>query len=109
MRVLHVIDSGGIYGAEAMLLDLMRQQRLRGLQPLLCSTGERGDPEKAIERRAAQLGVPVFTVRFRTMSTLSGGYEILGVARREAADILHLHGYKESILVGFVPRAARRI
>lgn len=33
MKILHVIDSKGLYGAEVMLLDLVKEQMSMGLDP----------------------------------------------------------------------------
>ena len=33
MQVLHIIDSGGMYGAEVMLLNLVEEQIRQGLKP----------------------------------------------------------------------------
>ena len=49
MKILHVIDSAGIYGAENMLLSLMREQVKMGCEPILASIGSLLDGEKALE------------------------------------------------------------
>ena len=40
---------------------------------------------------------------------LAGAMRLLALADRERADILHSHGYKTNILLGFLPRRIRRI
>jgi hypothetical protein len=37
MKILHIIDSSGLYGAEIMLLNLMEEQRRMNLTPMLIS------------------------------------------------------------------------
>jgi hypothetical protein len=39
-RILHLIDSGGLYGAEKMLLSLVEEQVRQGLEPMILSAGE---------------------------------------------------------------------
>jgi glycosyltransferase involved in cell wall biosynthesis len=107
MRVLHIIDSAGVYGAEVMLLDLMKAQGNLGVRPTLGSIGRKGQAQKDIEREADRLGVDV--VRFTAFNgpDVGAGRRIAGHARSHAFDVIHTHGYKGSILLGFLPRSAR--
>jgi len=109
MKIMHLIDSGGLYGAEAMLLDLMVGQKKIGLHPLLCSIGTVSEGEKDIEQQAGLRGLEARALRFRTGLNPSGVYQILRMARNCQADILHSHGYKGNILAGIVPRRIRKI
>jgi len=109
MKIMHLIDSGGLYGAEAMLLDLMVGQKKMGLHPLLCSIGTAGQDEKEIERQARSRELDVSAVRFRAGLNPVGAYNILRMAQTCQADILHSHGYKGNILAGIVPRFIRKI
>ncbi|MCS3904323.1 glycosyltransferase involved in cell wall biosynthesis [Methylohalomonas lacus] len=109
MKILHIIDSGGLYGAENMLLDLMSEQVKQGLRPLLCSIGSHACGEKEIERHATQQNLEVISLRMRAGLNLYGAYRILRTARYNRVDILHSHGYKGNILAGCVPRAVRKM
>ncbi|MBU5638124.1 glycosyltransferase [Geomonas sp. Red69] len=109
MKILHVIDSGGLYGAETMLLNLMREQVALGLEPILASIGEPGCLEKQIEREGARLGLRVQTFRMRPGPNPAGVLSILRYARREGVDLLHSHGYKGNIFFGLLPRCLRRL
>ena len=55
MKILHLIDSGGLYGAEAVLLNLVEQQRARGDEPLILSAGTPDCGEKPLEQAAREL------------------------------------------------------
>lgn len=109
MRVFHVIDSAGIYGAEVVLLNLLQEQVAIGLKPVLCSIGDPGEDEKPLEAEARSRGIPVRKVRiprgFKPKSSLA----LLREARFSRADIIHLHGYKDTILLGLPPRLLRKI
>jgi len=59
VKVLHLIDSGGLYGAEKMLLGLVSEQLKLGLYPLILSAGAPGIEEKALEAEARRLGLPL--------------------------------------------------
>lgn len=107
MKVMHVIDSGGLYGAEVMLLNLMHEQRSQGLQPVLASIGEYGIPNKPLEHRAEQRGFKVRRLRMRKGFSIRGALSIVRTAREEGCSVLHTHGYKGNILLGSLPSHVR--
>ena len=49
MKILHIIDSGGLYGAEVVLLNLIVEQIKLGLDPTIASIGEKGILENPFE------------------------------------------------------------
>ena len=108
MRILHTIDSIGLYGAESVLLTLALEQQRRGHTPIILSIGNRSAKEKPIENEARVLGIPCIPYRMRDGLNLLGGLRLLGIAERERADVVHSHGYKTNILLGLLPRRARR-
>lgn len=107
MRILHIIDSAGFYGAETVLLHLMEEQRRQGLGPALASIGTVGAGEKDIEREARSRGLDVEPFRMRAGPNLRGIRQVLAYARRGGFDIVHSHGYKGNILLGLMPRRQR--
>jgi glycosyltransferase involved in cell wall biosynthesis len=109
MKILHLIDSGGFYGAEAMLLNLMIGQKKIGLHPILYSMGTVDTGEKEIERRATLQGLAVIAPRLRAGLNPYGIVDILKTAQTNQIDILHSHGYKGNILAGLIPRSIRKI
>ncbi len=109
MKVLHLIDSGGLYGAEVMLLNLVAEQVRQGLEPVICSMGEKQIAEKPFEAAAAERGFAIRKFRMRAGFNIAGALEILKFAHDQRADILHSHGYKGDILFGFLPKRFRRI
>jgi glycosyltransferase involved in cell wall biosynthesis len=109
MRILHVIDSSGIYGAETVLLNLASEQRARGDAPLLLSIGGPSVSEKAIETEARRLGIRCLPLRMRDGLNLAAGREILRIADDCRIDIIHSHGYKGNILLGLQRRKSRGV
>lgn len=107
MKILHIIDSGGLYGAEIMLLNLATEQMRQGHQVVLASIGEHGCGEKALEERAAAAGIVVWPVRMRPGPNWVGAGKIIRFIRRNKIEILHSHGYKGNILFGFIPKRYR--
>ena len=109
MKVLHLIDSGGLYGAEKMLLTLVKEQTMQGLNPMILSAGETGIEEKALEAEARRLCLPVTAWRMQSGINFREALAISRWARKERFDILHSHGYKFNILMGFMPKLIRGI
>jgi glycosyltransferase involved in cell wall biosynthesis len=109
MKILHVIDSGGLYGAEVMLLNLMSEQVKLGLDPILASIGEHHVAEKPVEAEARRRGLRVKTFRIRPGPNFIGALAVLSFAWQEKVDLLHSHGYKGNILFGFMPKKFRRV
>jgi glycosyltransferase involved in cell wall biosynthesis len=109
VKVFHIIDSGGLYGAEMVLLNLVAEQIKQGLEPIIASIGEKGIAEKPLETEAIRRGFNVEKFRMRPGPNYLGALKILKFARREDVDILHSHGYKGNILFGLMPKKIRRI
>jgi glycosyltransferase involved in cell wall biosynthesis len=109
MRVLHIIDSGGMYGAEVMLLNLVREQCSLGIKPVIASIGSKGCAEKAIENEAYRQNIDVHIFRMLPGPNFIGAKQILKYAHENDFDLLHSHGYKGNILFGFIPKKIRRL
>ena len=109
VNILHVIDSGGLYGAEMVLLNLAAGQRDMGYRPVIASIGCRGEGKKPLETEGENRGIEVVPFRFRNGPNLLGAWEIIRKARAQKTDILHAHGYKADILLGFMPGKLRRL
>lgn len=109
MKILHLIDSGGLYGAEQMLLALTEEQISQGLQPIILSCGLPDEPDKPIELEAQQRGIPVKKWRMKAGLNVEGAWQILNFAKEEKIDILHSHGYKFNILMALFPKFIRKI
>jgi glycosyltransferase involved in cell wall biosynthesis len=109
IKVLHLIDSGGLYGAEIMLLNLVEEQMKAGLEPMILSAGTPGDGEKALEVEAKKRGLPVMPFRMKAGLNLLKGLEVIRYAKNNSYDILHSHGYKFNILLGLIPKVINTI
>ena len=106
MRILHLIHSEGIYGAEAILLYLAREQQ-HGHEPLIGSIRDPGTVETPFEALARSWGLPVVPIRIAPRPTPSVIASLLRTVRAQSPDVVHSHGYKPNILLGVLPRARR--
>jgi glycosyltransferase involved in cell wall biosynthesis len=107
MRILHLIHSEGVYGAERILMYLAREQQRRGHEPVLGSIGPLGMGPKEIETTAQSSGLPVVPIRIASRPTPGVIRSLLQRVRDIAPDVLHSHGYKADILLGFLPARVR--
>lgn len=107
-KVLHLIDSGGLYGAEKMLLALTAEQVAQGLDPLILSVGVPGEGKKQLELEAERLGLPLKIWRMKPGLNFRGIIKILSWADTDKFNLVHSHGYKFNILLGLLPRSIRK-
>ncbi|MBS3804740.1 MAG: glycosyltransferase, partial [Oleiphilaceae bacterium] len=109
IKVLHLIDSGGLYGAEKMLLALVSEQIKQGLEPMILSAAEPDIEHKALETEARRLGLPVIPWRMKPGFNLRDSLAIIRWAQSEGYEVFHSHGYKFNVLIGLWPERIRKI
>src|ERR1700681_1912903 len=107
MRILHLIHSEGVYGAELILLYLAREQQQRGDESFVGSIRDPGKGQTPFEALAHSWGLPVVPIRIAPRPTPGVVRSLLRTVRDVAPDVLHSHGYKPNILLGFLPRRLR--
>lgn len=109
MRVVHVIDSGGLYGAEIMLVYLCKAQQKLGLDVEVISIGKKSEPEKAIERKLTTEGIAHKKWRMLALPDFTESLKIMRYCQSTDTHIIHSHGYKGNILLGLLPKSKRHI
>src|SRR5947207_848253 len=107
MRILHLIHSEGVYGAELILLYLAREQQQHGHEPLVGSIRDPRTEQTPFEALAQSWGLPVVGIRIASRPTPPVVRSLLRTVREVAPDVLHSHGYKANILLGPLPRRLR--
>jgi glycosyltransferase involved in cell wall biosynthesis len=109
MKILHVTDSGGLYGAEMVLLNLVSEQIKMGLYAEIASIGEKNISEKPLETEAVKRGLRVVKFRMFPGPNLPGMLKVLRYAQKYGFDILHSHGYKGDVAFGSMPKSIRKL
>lgn len=109
MKVVHVIDSGGLYGAEIMLLSLIEEQKKLGMDVEVVSIGTINQHEKELETELKKQSVKTHILRMSSIPSFSQGKNVLDICKNVKADVVHSHGYKGNILLGILPKASRKI
>ncbi|MFA6010974.1 MAG: glycosyltransferase [Desulfobacteraceae bacterium] len=92
-----------------MLLNLVEEQVFRGLLPVIASIGEKNISEKPFETEALKRGLSLIKFRMLPGPNISGAIDLLKYAQSNGFHVIHSHGYKGNILLGFIPRVIRRL
>ena len=101
MRVLHVISSGGMYGAEAVILSLMHS--INAMPAHGCALAVFSNPRQpspALMHAAMTSGLDATQVHLlpcRGQIDRHVAARLRGLAEKHGADIVHAHGYKADI------------
>lgn len=109
MKILHVIDSEGLFGAEAMLVNLASEQRKLGLQPTILNMRMVDSSESSFESEAVSMGLDFRSFSIKTGLDLPGAFKIIRFAVTNGYVLIHSHGYKPNILLGLMPKRLRRL
>jgi len=104
MKILHVIESGGFYGAERVLIELMIGLKELGHEAALLSFGYKGQKEKQFEIICRQHGIAVNAVRVNKLESFCIVRYIKNFADKNNFDVVHSHGYKFNILFGLMSK-----
>jgi glycosyltransferase involved in cell wall biosynthesis len=106
MRILQLISSGGYYGAENMLVNLVHQLRSRGFDIVVGVFENTHRPGKANalqdELKTRNISVEMIPCEGKIdLSTISS---IRSCVEKHAIDVVHSHGYKADIYGYFALR-----
>ena len=103
-RVLHVIESDGLYGAERVVLALARQAGADSDLPasIACLVADPSSPHP-VQQAAGALGVPCHLVPLRSRFAVFDLPRLIGTIKQLGAGLLHTHGYKATV-AGYVAR-----
>jgi glycosyltransferase involved in cell wall biosynthesis len=95
--VLHLIDSGGFYGAEAVILNLCIGMKDMDIQPTIACFFPLGKEKPELGVIAEKKGINVRYVPMQHKFDLKAVRHIHTIMEEEDIMILHSHGYKPSI------------
>ncbi len=93
-RVLHLISSGGLYGAERVVLNLCQASLTGPFSLLLATFFDRREPHLELEEAASRAGVSTRLIACRRRLDLRALRQIRHLLVREQVEILHCHGFK---------------
>ncbi len=109
MRVLHLISSGGMYGAEAVILNLSQQLNRAGSDASFLGVFEHaGLPVPMLHEVAVRSGVPSTLLPCRGQMDRSMFRALRKHVELTGADVIHAHGYKADIYAFLALRGSHR-
>ncbi len=109
MKILHVIESGGFYGAERVLTELLLGLTTLGHDVTLMSFSCKKQTEKPLEKICNALSINMIPISMGKIKALSIGVWLQGYAEKNGFDIVHSHGYKFNVLLALTPACWRKV
>jgi glycosyltransferase involved in cell wall biosynthesis len=97
MNIVQLISSGGLYGAEVMVLHLMRALRNRGENVTLGVIVNRRNPHRELLRKAREAGIEAVEIPCRGRADLATVRRVRELVKATGAHIVHSHGYKSNL------------
>ncbi len=97
MRVLHIISSGGMYGAEAVILNLSRTLNERGHLSLIGIFSNSSNPNLQLHERALAEGIESHLIPCNGQIDRTVPNSIRTLAATTNAGLVHAHGYKADV------------
>jgi len=107
MRVLHIISSGGMYGAEAVILNISHSLNGGSDCSLLGLFSNSSNPNHELHERAVKEGIESHLIPCKGQIDRTAIANIRELAVQTRADIVHAHGYKADIYVYFALRRSQ--
>ncbi len=107
MRVLHIISSGGMYGAEAVILNLSRALDAMGHRSMVAAFSNEGDSHVALYEVARQHGIEAHLIPCSGQMDRTVATKIRALVTSLKIDVVHAHGYKADIYCYFALRGAK--
>lgn len=112
MNILHLISSGGMYGAEAVILNLSRVldgiNHGRDHHSILGVFVNSSAPNLQLQAAAARAGIEVHLIHCRGQLDLAVPATLRALVTHVSADVVHAHGYKADVYAAFALRGRHR-
>lgn len=104
MKILHIISSGGMYGAEAVILNLSRTLNEGSHASVLGVFSNASNPNLQLHEAAAREGIESHLIPCSGQIDRSVVASIRKLVAQTGADVVHAHGYKADVYVYFALR-----
>jgi glycosyltransferase involved in cell wall biosynthesis len=97
MKILHIISSSGMYGAEAVILNMSRTLNESSNSSILGVFSNSANPNLQLHEVATAQGIDSHLISCTGQIDRTVPASIRELAARTNADILHAHGYKADL------------
>jgi glycosyltransferase involved in cell wall biosynthesis len=107
-RVLHFIESGGIYGAESVIINLSREMVAAGrYEPIIGCIVQRDDEQVDLLDAASSRGLEAHRIKISNARVVLDLPRAARRFRELGIDLIHCHGYKPSVFAFVIGLLAR--
>lgn len=97
MRILHLISSGGLFGAERVAVELSKSlKKTYHCEPILGVIRNAYNPHEEICEEAESNGIAYTVFSCRSQLDLKLAFSIREFIKKNRIDIIHCHGYKSN-------------
>ncbi len=107
MKILHIISSGGLYGAEAVILNLSQTLGEQGDSSEIGIFDNQPHPNHDLRTAAVARSVPTHIITCHGQLDLSVPSRIRNLAHSIGAEVVHAHGYKADLYTWAALRTSR--
>lgn len=97
MKILHVISSGGMYGAESVILNLSRTLNENSHASVLGVFSNTSNPNLQLHEAATREGIESHLIPCNGQIDRTVVASIRELAKKTGADVVHAHGYKADV------------
>ncbi len=104
MKILHIISSGGMYGAEAVILNLSRTLNENAHSSVLGVFSNSSNPNLQLHESAIKEGIESHLIPCSGQVDPTVIASIQRLVAQTGADIVHAHGYKADVYACFALR-----
>jgi glycosyltransferase involved in cell wall biosynthesis len=106
MKILQMISSGGMYGAEAVILNLSRTLNEGSHRSLLGVFSNSSNPNLQLHENATKEGIESYEIPCNGQIDRRAITNIREMVQRTGVDVVHAHGYKADIYAFLALRAS---
>lgn len=109
MKILHIIESGGFYGAERVLVELILGLKELGHESLVLSIGRTSVSASGLEKVLQQNHIEFISLHVSIRQSLEVNRQVIRLIARHHCDLVHSHSYKSNILLALIKRRQRAV
>jgi len=106
MKILHLISSGGFFGAENVLLKIACLFNQGENQSIVCAFDDERNPHLEVIEKAKGLGLPTHTINNKGRFDIGVIFKLKRYLTENKINILHTHNYKSDIIGAFAAKLA---
>lgn len=102
IEILHLIDSGGLYGAENVIINLSIGLKRNNYRSVIGCFNYKDKPKPEIGLKAESMGIESVYFKLRSKIDLTCVKEIAGYCKKNQITVIHSHGYKPTMICSLI-------